>query len=212
MSRGPPQPRPDYNSHQRWRGLFRVPGRKSLPPPGRSPPSLSGPASRAQPCVSAGLERVPLQGLIAAARGSRGRSANPRRDPGAGPNGGRPQRAQAGLPPESRTCGRACSSGVAEEAGLGRRGSAYGRASRSASASGSMRNGGLRCPLRARPALPCASKETGRVRAEPGTKSSLGSGLPPAHPATACCHALLFAISLPIFCFFREFSLKISYS
>lgn len=116
MSRGPPQPRPDYNSHPRWRGPFRVPGRKSRGPPRRCPPRASDPASRARPRVSAGPHRVPRLGLAVVARGSGRRAANPRRDPGAAPNGGR---ARAGLPAEPRRGGRAGRSGGAEGAGLG---------------------------------------------------------------------------------------------
>lgn len=182
MSRGPPQPRPDYNSHPRWRGPFRVPGRKSRGPPRRCPPRASDPASRARPRVSAGPHRVPRLGLAVVARGSGRRAANPRGTPALRPmGGGRGRdfrrsregvgaRAALGAPRERAWAAQPCAR----------------RAPRGALASGSVRPW---CPPRARTAPAGASEEIGRVRAEPGTKSSSGRGLPPAFPAAARCHA-----------------------
>lgn len=174
MSRGPPQPRPDYNSHQRWRGHFRVPRRKSRRPPRRTRSRGSGPASHVRPRVSADLERVPLWGsqwspeAHAGERPTRGETLAP------GPMGD----GRAGVGGTSGRVVKGWARGLLD----GGRGCTPPRLSRAA-ASGRVSG------WRPWPGAAGASEETSRVKAEPGTKSSSGSGLSSAFPARARCHA-----------------------
>lgn len=192
MSRGPPQPRPDYNSHQRRRGPFRVPWRKSrrLPAFGapHRPRPPATPPSALDPRVFAALEQGPPSlGFAVAAQGSRPRATNPRRDPPPPPppKPGPMAAGRGGTSVRVKRRGRA-------RGGLWglRGGECEPLGSHRGFASG-LRAGGPSGRLRARPAPPAASEltglESGLSRERNPSRSS--PRLPPAFFAAARCHA-----------------------